>query len=666
MSHLVPGNVIAAAVLLVALATGCSDSATEDPGSPSSGLNIEVIGDTDLSGESKASLAELIEGIQAGVVQITAGSTSSSGFIVDSSGLVVTNEHVVDGLRSVNVWLTSGRRYDGDVLERDAPADLALVQIDSEDRFPAITVGDPGGVRVGDEVLALGFPIADRIGNSLTVTRGIVSSIRTSGGVDLIQTDAAINPGNSGGPLVNSQGEVIGINRSRIEETTGGRPVNNISFAVSAIELTRRLPTLNRSLVLTRSKATPAPKATMIPRIAPTRTIVATPTIAPTQTIVATPPRTYISMGRGHMCFVSADGTPACWGGDLFGEASPPPDQRVLSISAGDDHSCALRADKTLVCWGSNKDGRASPPPFEFASVSSGGRHNCALRADGSPVCWGNDDYGQASPPQGEKFAVVSAGSWHTCALRADGTPVCWGGDGGYGDWPTMTPPGDKFTYIDAGYNHNCALREDGSAVCWGSDDGSPSSSERFRSISTGTGHACGLQNDGTPICWGDNEYGESSPPQGARFDSISAGIVQTCGIRAGDGKIVCWGGRESSTPTATPTVTAQPTPTVVATQIQAVDISEGATVVDHEIKSSPLSHKSAKLKVGDFVRWTNNSELAHTITHTPTKGGQERLFDAHIQSKDSFAFQFSEPGEYRYACLIHPVQMWAVITVTR
>ena len=82
------------------------------------------------------------------------------------------------GASTVGVWLTSGRRYDGNVLDRDATADLALVRIDGGS-FDAIPAGNPDDVRVGDEVLALGFPIADRIGNSMTVTRGIVSSIRT-------------------------------------------------------------------------------------------------------------------------------------------------------------------------------------------------------------------------------------------------------------------------------------------------------------------------------------------------------------------------------------------------------------------------------------------------------------------------------------------------------
>ena len=169
-------------------------STPEPPPAPV--LNIQFVGaPEDLSDERKSSLADLIESVQAGVVQITTGGGSGSGFILTADGLVVTNEHVVAGESTVGVWLTSGRRYDGDVLDRDAAADLALVRIDSGDSFDAIPVGNPDAVRMGDEVLALGFPIADRIGNSMTVTRGIVSSLRKLRGVDLLQTDAAPEPG---------------------------------------------------------------------------------------------------------------------------------------------------------------------------------------------------------------------------------------------------------------------------------------------------------------------------------------------------------------------------------------------------------------------------------------------------------------------------------------
>ena len=254
-------------------------------------VNIQFVGAADLSDESKFSLADVIESIQASVVQIIAGGSSGSGFIVGTDGLVVTNEHVVDNARTVRVWLTNGRSYKGDVLERDTASDLALVKIGGNQRFDAITVGDPGRVRVGDEVLALGFPLADRIGNDLTVTRGIVSSKRTEGGVKQFQTDAAINPGNSGGPLVNSDGEVIGVNTSKIEETSGGRPVDNIGFAVSVSEIEGRLPTLGARGVVNRGTPMPTPTATMTPTITPTPATTPTPAISltPTHTPKPTP-----------------------------------------------------------------------------------------------------------------------------------------------------------------------------------------------------------------------------------------------------------------------------------------------------------------------------------------------------------------------------------------
>ena len=251
-------------IILISIIAGCSDDPGKSPESPPSpststppppaastqvppdrpALNIQFIGAADLSDESKSSLADLIESIQAGVVQITTNSGSASGFIITADGLVITNEHVVSGESSVGVWLTNGRRYDAHVVERDTTSDLALLRIDGGGSFQAIAAGDPNTVRMGDEVLALGFPLADTIGTNLTVTRGIISSTRTVDGVQLLQTDAAINPGNSGGPLVSTNGEVIGVNTARIEETASGRAVTNIGFAVSASELARRLPTL--------------------------------------------------------------------------------------------------------------------------------------------------------------------------------------------------------------------------------------------------------------------------------------------------------------------------------------------------------------------------------------------------------------------------------------
>ena len=250
------------------------------PPTDSPALNIQFIGAADLSDESKSSLADLIESIQAGVVQITTSRGSGSGFIIASDGLVITNEHVVSNESNVGVWLTNGHRYDATVLDRDSTSDLALLKIDGG-RFQAFAVGDSDRVRMGDEVLALGFPIADTIGTNLTVTRGIISSTRTENGVRLLQTDASLNPGNSGGPLVNLNGEVIGVNSSRIEETDSGRPVTNIGFAVSVSELEGRIPALSGQFA---SLKTPTPAPTPIPASDPTWTPAPTFTPAPTWT----------------------------------------------------------------------------------------------------------------------------------------------------------------------------------------------------------------------------------------------------------------------------------------------------------------------------------------------------------------------------------------------
>ncbi len=138
-----------------------------------------------------------------------------SGFIVDASGIVVTNAHVVDRADTVSVHLTDGRTFEGEVRGVDEVQDLAIVKINGSN-LPVAPVGDSDAVQVGDWAIALGNPL----GLDSTVTLGIVSTLDRSSAevgisdkrLDFIQTDAAINPGNSGGPLLNKNGEVIGIN----------------------------------------------------------------------------------------------------------------------------------------------------------------------------------------------------------------------------------------------------------------------------------------------------------------------------------------------------------------------------------------------------------------------------------------------------------------------
>jgi Do/DeqQ family serine protease len=153
-----------------------------------------------------------------------------SGVIVDPSGLVVTNHHVIEGADEVKVSLADKREIAAEVVLRDARSDLAVLRLKDSERFPAIELGDSDALQVGDVVLALGNPFA--VGQ--TVTHGIVSAVaRTQVGITdyqfFIQTDAAINPGNSGGALVNLRGELIGINSAIL---SGGGGNIGIGFAI--------------------------------------------------------------------------------------------------------------------------------------------------------------------------------------------------------------------------------------------------------------------------------------------------------------------------------------------------------------------------------------------------------------------------------------------------
>ncbi len=152
-----------------------------------------------------------------------------SGFIVDQSGVILTNAHVVDKADRVTVTLKDGRVFDGTVKGVDEVTDLAVVKIEGK-ALPVATLGNSDGIQVGDWAIAVGNPL----GLDNTVTLGIVSTLKRSSAqvgipnkrLDFIQTDAAINPGNSGGPLLNDQGEVIGINTAIRADAMG------IGFAI--------------------------------------------------------------------------------------------------------------------------------------------------------------------------------------------------------------------------------------------------------------------------------------------------------------------------------------------------------------------------------------------------------------------------------------------------
>jgi serine protease Do len=157
--------------------------------------------------------------------------SAGSGWIIESNGLIVTNNHVVEYADSINVTLEDGRSFVADMVRTDPVSDLAVLKINAHD-LPTAMVGDSSRLQVGEWVIAIG----NSLGQGISATKGIVSALDVSISADdgqtlygLIQTDAAINPGNSGGPLINMSGEVIGINSIKVAQVG----VEGMGYAIS-------------------------------------------------------------------------------------------------------------------------------------------------------------------------------------------------------------------------------------------------------------------------------------------------------------------------------------------------------------------------------------------------------------------------------------------------
>jgi serine protease Do len=159
------------------------------------------------------------------------GEGAGTGFVIAADGVLVTNNHVVSGAQTIEVVFADDRKMPARVLGRDPTTDLAVLKVDATD-LPVAALGDSSALKVGDDVIAIGNALG--LEGGPTVTRGIVSAedrtITAESGIRLehvIQTDTAINPGNSGGPLVNSAGEVVGIN------TAVAGDAQNIGFSIA-------------------------------------------------------------------------------------------------------------------------------------------------------------------------------------------------------------------------------------------------------------------------------------------------------------------------------------------------------------------------------------------------------------------------------------------------
>ena len=166
---------------------------------------------------------------------------SGSGALISNDGYIITNNHVVDGADEVNVTLSNKKSYKGTVIGTDASTDLAVIKIDAGKNLPYMVYGNSDDVKLGQWVLAIGYPLT----LDVTVTAGIVSAKARSIGINkskspiesFIQTDAAVNPGNSGGPLVNTNGELIGIN-SAIASPTGSYAGYSYAIPVNIVRKT--------------------------------------------------------------------------------------------------------------------------------------------------------------------------------------------------------------------------------------------------------------------------------------------------------------------------------------------------------------------------------------------------------------------------------------------
>lgn len=161
--------------------------------------------------------------------QSPARTGQGSGFIIDSSGVIMTNHHVIDSASQVTVRLGDGREYEAIDIKSDPKTDVAVLRIRPDAPLPALQLGNSDSTEIGDWVIAVGSPF----GQEMTVTAGIVSGKSRGPGItereEFLQTDAAINPGNSGGPLLNLDGEVVGINTA-ISTRSGG--YDGVGFAI--------------------------------------------------------------------------------------------------------------------------------------------------------------------------------------------------------------------------------------------------------------------------------------------------------------------------------------------------------------------------------------------------------------------------------------------------
>lgn len=191
-------------------------------------------------------LSEIVAEAIASVVAINTPAGTGSGFFFDD-GLVITNAHVVGEFHKATVvgWSDDIRvGLTGDVIGVDEEYDIAVLRVGRNPNRPVLGFAASASVQLAEDVVVIGYPLSGVLGEAISVSRGVVSSKRTLEGIDIIQTDAATNPGNSGGPLINAQGDVVGMISLKVENPLSKRYFEGTGIAIASEVIEDRLPAI--------------------------------------------------------------------------------------------------------------------------------------------------------------------------------------------------------------------------------------------------------------------------------------------------------------------------------------------------------------------------------------------------------------------------------------
>ena len=368
------------------------------------------------------SVAELVQQAGYAVRYIrTADGRIGSAFVMTEDGYVVTNSHVLSGVRGAYVGTRYGSEEYAPVVADYSDVDLALLKLPGNGPYSFVDFGRSAALALGGDLIILGYPLE---GETLTVTRGVLSARRPG----WLQTDATANPGNSGGPALNERGQVIGVVTAKL----GGGAVDRVENANFLIDGDLAHQTLDAWIAEHRVSNDARPRAA----------------------VSDNGELHVISAGRRHTCEVRIDGTVTCWGLNDSGQASPPAGS-FQSVSAGDSNTCGLRVDGTIACWGQNYRQKTSPPvdPPRSATADVGSQPPLRLRRP-------------TELPVGP-FRSMSLGDFLACGVRVDGSVTCWDGyENPPWSEPGQLPPG-TFQSVSVGKYFPPTLAGCESTVPW-------------------------------------------------------------------------------------------------------------------------------------------------------------------------------------------------------